>query len=30
LIEGVLARKIRQVLDAPASPVPPASPKPSE
>jgi signal transduction histidine kinase len=30
LIEGVLARKIRQVLDAPASPGPPASPKPSE
>ena len=30
LIEGVLARKIRQVLDAPVSPSPPASPKPSE
>ena len=30
LIEGVLARKIRQVLDAPASPLPPIPPKPSE
>jgi CheY-like chemotaxis protein len=30
LIEGVLARKIRQVLDAPASPLPPGPPKPSE
>ncbi len=30
LIEGVLACKIRQVLDAPASPLPPVPPKPNE